>query len=192
MKTLFLILLVAVASSAFAGGPLNPAFGLKVYNPDGSPWMEAIVYNGTNVPYATPINVSAGYWYDEGTVNRWATEFMPAPWPSGDYQWTGHIEVASSDLREELTFNWFRDDFQDLTWCLIVHDVDTRSLVTYQMIRPGDTGSGSFTTAMSRGGYDVVLAAFNEQPLDTPEPGSLLALGSGLVGLIGFGLRRRR
>jgi hypothetical protein len=73
---------------------------------------------------------------------------------------------------------------------LIVYAVDTRHQVAYLEINPDDLSYGSFTAPVSRGGYDVIVAA---TPLaSVPEPGSMLAMFSGLVGLVGFGTRRRR
>ncbi len=43
-------------------------------------------------------------------------------------------------------------------------------------------------TASSPNGYSIQFGA----PVITPEPGSLVAMFSGLVGLVGFGIRRRK
>jgi hypothetical protein len=55
--------------------------------------------------------------------------------------------------------------------------------------------ASTFLTYDGSGTFDVldtsIHLAFSLTPTSTPEPSSLLMLGSGLLGLIGFGLRRR-
>lgn len=197
-RRFFVVWLIAIiliigycASAVRADGPTKPAFWLHIQDSSGAPsptpWMEAVIGSGDNVAYTTLPGSTAGYWYDEGTTNRWSVQYFASPWSFGDYQWIGHIETGTSDLRSQLVLDWLRDDFQNMKWFLFVYSVDTRHRLIYEEIAPGDPSYGSYTIPMSRGGYDVLLAA-----TQIPEPSSLLMFGTGLIGLIGFGSRRRR
>lgn len=191
-----LIAILAITVPATAG-PGVPELLLQVQGVSGerTPCMTAAIWPGTNVPFEAQPSQTAGYWYDEGTTNHWAVQYFTQPWPSGDFQWSGHIETSATDLRATHTFEWFRNSGATTDprydWWLIVYSVDTHRQVAYLEVNPSDSEWGTFSTARSVGGYDVVVAA---TPLASavPEPSSLMALGSGLLGLGGFVARRRK
>ena len=188
--------MIALCAIPVCAGPGYPGLLLQIDGNPGErvPCMEAGIWANPNLQFEALPGQTAGYFYDEGTTDRWSIEFFQNPWPSGEFQWTGHYETGSSDLRTTHNFSWFRNSGPltdpQYDWWLIVYAVDTRHQVAYLEINPDDLSYGSFTAPVSRGGYDVIVAA---TPLaSVPEPGSMLAMFSGLVGLVGFGTRRRR
>lgn len=73
----------------------------------------------------------------------------------------------------------------------------TDSITAYQQAK---TYTHTFTLTAGQSldavvtGQDAVMLNYtiSDAPANTPEPGSMLALASGLVGLVGFGIRRRK
>ena len=73
----------------------------------------------------------------------------------------------------------------------------TNGLLRAKGFTPGAGNTGFFVTddtATTGGAWDLLEDYSFSQIVvpDVPEPGSMLAFGSGLVGLIGFAIRRRR
>jgi hypothetical protein len=200
------ILLLTLASSlAFAGGAGQaPAFYFTVQGLPGWSYFTAssaiaqitppfYANSEGNVPYNAPLhdnNFTNVYWVtDEG--QKLSTQCLSTPNPVGDLLFIGFVKVGANDTRTKQTFNWYVDNSQsDLTWFAIMHSVDTRRRVFVELIEPGSTNnSGSFTTKTSQGGYDLLVAAYTNP---VPEPSSILAVFTGFIGLVGYGLRRRR
>ncbi len=212
ITAIFVLVVTLFATTAFAdvaanGGPSQaPGFGLWIHGIQNwesttSSFLQAVVnppfyQNGEgNIPFAYPLHSSdftVGYWQLDG--QKFSTQTLAHVNPVGDFLWEGHIEVGMNDTRPTQTFDWwFTNTSMDanLSWFAVMYNVDTRHRVFMTSAEPGSVNnSGSFTTATSRGGYDFMVAAWT--PTAVPEPGNMLAMFTGLVGLTGFGIRRRR
>ena len=205
--TVLVALLLTLASSlAFAGGPgQSPAFyfgvqGLPGWSLYTSSTATASVTppfytNGEgNVPYKAPLHddyfTTTYFLTNKG--QKLSTQCKSVPNRAGDLRFIGFVNVGANDTRTTQTFNWYADNSQsNLTWSAIMYSVDTGYRAFMKLIEPGSADNfGSFTTETSRGGYDILVAARNTNTV--PEPGSLVALLSGLIGLVGYGTRRRR
>jgi hypothetical protein len=54
------------------------------------------------------------------------------------------------------------------------------------------TAGQTFDAVVTGRDYVMLDYSITDAPVDTPEPGSMMAMASGLVGLLGFGIRRRK
>lgn len=194
---LALVVLVVTSIAAHADLP-QPQFSLGIRGVAGqeattSSYMYAIVGAGDNTPFVYPANFdtfTVGYWQNgEGKLS---SQTMAHPYASGDYQWEGALEVGANDARSLLTFDWWVDTLAapNLSWYIQLHRRDTRQIVFRTVLDPGATGNwGVINSPISRPGYDLLVAAWDASPV--PEPGSMVALATGLVGLAGV-IRHRR
>jgi len=210
MKKTFLVLAVvlmtlcAIVAPAFAGGPpQEPQFNLSIQGLPGwetttSSHMSAIVkppfyQNGEGSAYfyqpAHSDQFTVGYWENAG--QKYAAQTMSQPYPSGNFQWEGFIEVGENDPRQTLSFEWWVETGSNLNWWMQIYRCDTRSLVFRQLIETDASNNwGTINTAISQDGYDILVAAWDPNPV--PEPSSVLALVTGFAGFGGFILRRRK
>lgn len=203
LAVMFLVALCATTAVWAGGGSSQPMFNMIVRGiPNWEVQTNSFMYaqinppfytNGEgNIPFQRPLhadNFTVGYWM-EGS-DKWSTQTFAQPYPSGDFMWEGHIEVGVNDMRSTQTFDWWvNNSSPDLNWWLQMYRCDTRSIVHRQLIEPGATNNwGTIVAPTSRTGYDILVAAWNPNPV--PEPGSAVAVLSGLIGLAGI-VRRRR
>lgn len=208
----FLVFVVTLAllfsltpTTAFAGGGgQDQSFYFSVQGiPGWNTWTGSTIKaaitppfyaNGEgNIQYSAPLhddNFTTAYWTTE-SGQKLSTQCLSTA-VLGDLQYIAIVKVGVNDTRATQTFDWYVDNYQsDHTWFAVMYSVDTRHRVFTELIEPGGTNNyGSFTTQTSRGGYDLLVAAFIDSPT-VPEPSALLALSSGLIGLIGVVKRRR-
>ena len=199
LAVLIVVSFVFVIVPAFAGPGLDqPFFSFQTFDPNGTPrGISALIDppssadGAGNIGFTTPSDSASPsiYWVgDDGQF--YATQTHSHPNPVGDLLWQAKVVPGQTDIRTALNFNW-GVDAGPYAWFVTMYRIDTRQCVFTRTISPGDVSWGNFSAPMSHSGYDLLAAAW-DPTAPVPEPGSLLALGSGLVGMIGFAIRRRR
>jgi len=178
-------------AGAGSGGTIT--IGTKTGYSDGVAPVE-------DVEFPAPVNTNCELVVtDLGASGRWQKD-QRAPLSPGDTKiWNLRLYGNSA---------WGTKDFLVKAWVPSTAKIDPSTggdldlVVQLKMgdtvlftFAPGISGSStapnwSQTFAYRAEGYDLQLVASAPQVI--PEPGSVLALASGLVGLVGFGIRRRK
>jgi PEP-CTERM motif len=167
----------------------------------------------TNVPFPTAGDAYCSFTNGCGTIPSGGQ--TASMWTTGDYVISAVFTLPTNDVTD-LTANWTFQDFlrggNNETWYVYVNGVVVAGAIVPDCGYCGLTGTVTGTVtfpgiAPVAGGYQVELVLQNTIPggggsaawLDggitglsyaSPEPGSLLLFGSGIVGLAGL-LRRR-
>lgn len=200
-----LLLSLLVATAAFAGGP--PQLWIGIPTGQIGPWGQERVESATavvgeqfEVPFAD------GWFPYDGSVTYAAIESVPGGLPlsaksgvpvMGQLWWVGYIWSGLGESRSQ-----FQTTFS-------IGDVDWEYRWELEVYRPTDELNEPWTAVtMSHGDHlylnmDTIKVSNLDDWRDgymfrvyatptVPEPGSMLALFSGLIGLVGFGIRRRK
>ena len=202
-----LVLLLSSAVFAGGGGYYGPGLYLEVKGIlgwegiTGSAMTASIsppfYSNGEgNVSFQEPLHsdhITTAHWVDDAGA-KLTTQYLSTPNAVGDYLYIGSVDVGPSDTRATQTFSLWVDNMNpatgDLTWFFSMYSRDTRRSVFTKLIESGDTNNWTtFSAKTSQSGYDVLAVAYNAA---VPEPTSLVAMLTGMIGLAGWGTRRRR
>lgn len=211
MKVLFkvvvmFVLFIFISCAAFAGGGggLSSPCEITVRGLPGWEYLTSSTVTAAILPsfyndgegdvdyVAMPHSdqLTVAYWMNNGS--KLSTQTLAKLNESGTMQYEGFVEVGANDTRSSLTFDWYACNYESsYTWYIQMYSRDTHALVFRELISP-DTATkwGSVTTKTSRSGYDILAASWIETPV--PEPGSFVVMSSGLIGLVGFVLRRKK
>ena len=194
--------LVMLALPALAGSDSNqPMFWMGIEGLDGWQGSTASYLTAYVPPFENgiPSNVvlnapnseqfTVAYWVNEGL--KLSSQTLTTVYPSSDFQFEGIIEVGVNDIRTSLNINWFVENANTpWTWMVQLYRRDTHSLVLREFIEPYDPNNWfSYSITTSRPGYDLLVAAWDDNPNPVPEPGSISALGFGLMALLAMATR---
>lgn len=137
----------------------------------------------SNTDYRAPLVV--------GATKTWNLRIWTNEGGAGNILLTGWLATAgdgpilpSTDGDPNILLQLFHGS--TLVWTAPINEssTSTNPMFSYTF----NYGGGNLTTAGEA--FYVVASAIPEAPI--PEPGSMVALFSGLVGLVGFGIRRRK
>jgi len=171
-----------------------------------NPWLRYTTYNTPNLPNPTiSFTDKLGFWIlfepVEGgptalKVGLGVRETNTTAAIGANGGGTGQVEILGVTGG---VYNPIRTINVSTEWQYVEFTLPTEPIVplTGNGILESTTGKGVLESlafapidASAVGPYTIYLDDFEVTPI--PEPGSLLALGTGLVGLMGFALRRRR
>ena len=194
--------LVMLVLPALAGSDSNqPMFWMGIEGTDGwqgdtASYLTAYVPPFENgIPINTLLNTpdseqyTVAYWVNG--EQKLTSQTMATMYPSGNFQFEGVIEVGVNDTRTSLNINWFVENAATpWTWMVQLYRRDTHSLVLREFIEPYNQNNWFTNTIItSRPGYDLLVVAWDDNPSSVPEPGSILALGTGLMALLAMATR---
>lgn len=214
-KVLLVCVLVALAASAQAAyvwninstdtAGANYGTAVTVGDPANANATQSVI--STNASYAAAVVYSGGLdatFSKDVLRSRWFTttppqEWIIQAWSAGDYAmstfdfrlWGGTTNVP--------TGTWYLYKYYDPF--TQVWDTTSESFVsTVTAVAGGTQASPALklnlpafkTNAPTAAGQGYIFALRNTEIAVIPEPGSMVAMLSGLVGLVGFGIRRRR
>lgn len=182
----FSLLLVASATiPAFAGGP-GPE--LRLSNEKGNTAISRLGYNPRTVDTDRTATLFINDWTSQNAYKQYIEKQMTLTGQS--QSWEGSVmSIFGSQVGiltpQHIQLSWLiADTPSDIRWQLFIKPRDD---VYFQEVNISQPGSLDLWTNNGNNCWSLVINGST-----VPEPGSLLALGSGLIGLIGFGLRRRR
>ena len=148
-----------------------------------------------DVPFAYPIepvisdDMTVAYWED-ADGQKWESQSLADPYPSGDYQWEGVVELGNNDPRDSISMEWVvTNDETNLNWMVPMYRRGG-GLVFQNFIEPFSSERYRYDVTVSRSGYDLLVAAWSPEAA-VPEPGSILALAGGLISLGWFALKQK-
>lgn len=193
VMAVFSSLLVASAASASS---LMPIFWLFAVNNQEGTLASAgcgLSDNGQAYPYDLS-SFSARIAIDDYSGNQQHFVTHTAPIPQSIQGWTVYIWTTPNYQGDTVQLRWSTQNMPvDMDTRLNVYKPN-ESWPPYADIGVNSWNAGMLTlpaikTNYWQNGYRIEVTIRNTA---VPEPGSLLALGSSLVSLVGFGLRHRR
>jgi len=191
--------MLAIALPAFAG----PTLVLWIQDPDNQAHIMTSVscILGSNLKYESSLNGTCQMGVKDVLDGKFYNCYgQPAIYDPGEFQiWPVYLATFSGYSSPNIYLHWFLQDADGtagkIEWRISVHDTGQYwpryANVAASTIDAGCLTLPALSSNQMEGEWYLGVVAQNISPA-VPEPGSMMAMLSGLVGLMGYGLRRRQ
>lgn len=179
LAVLAFLLLTLATSVALAGGPDGVRFQLWAGDSPEPPTRDisfADCVLGSNLYFDTTYNTNL---YIQKNGLKYSTYELPYPVD----EWHPVTWYVIVEVNETSTLRMWSSAIVNPSIRYGVHGTDTTGAIVFH----GPVYGDMITTTLGPGRYQ-----FNTTASTVPEPSSLIAMFSGLIGLAGYGLRRHR
>ena len=162
------------------------------------------IASGKALSFAFDTDPTSPYFLLSGERYKVLDMGYEAPWL---VTWTGSATVSPTDNTAVLAGNFaggniwvYQSSSDSVNWATFDLLVGTMTAYAPTKGESGTVNGGptTITARYFRVGYNATLTGIEASASGSgsiaavPEPGAILALGSGLIGLIGFGIRRQK